>query len=157
MDKQEFERRVVASTEKLHKVALAILTNETDCMDAVQEALVRAWMKLPSLKQPQFFETWLCRILINECKTMLRKGKRHAAAMPPESLPAPEPPDPALWQALQQLQIQYRLPLVLHHVEGYSIAECAQMLSLPQSTVKWRIHQGKKAFGKLLEEEGAIS
>ncbi len=152
MDKQSFERRVTACTERLHKIALTMLTVEADCADAVQETLVRAWMHLDRMKQPEYFETWLCRILINECKRILKKRARHATADLPESLAAQAPPDPALWHALRQVPVAYRLPLALHHVEGYSVAECAQLLSLPQSTVKWRIHQGKKALKTLLGE-----
>lgn len=153
MNKLEFERRCMACAQRLHRIALAILTREADCEDAVQEALVRAWMGLKKLREPQYFETWLCRILINECKRALRQRKRQATAELRDTLPAPDPPDPRLWDALRQLQVQYRLPLTLHHGEGYSIAQCAQMLNLPQSTVKWRIHQGKKAVAELLKEE----
>lgn len=153
MNKQEYEQSVIACTDRLHTIALAILSNEEDCYDAVQEALIRAWMRLDTLKQSQYFETWLIRILINECKRILHHHKKHAMSELPDSFPAIATPDPAVFDALRQLPIQHRLPLVLHHVEGYSIAECAQMLSLPKSTVKWRIHQGKKTFAALLGEE----
>lgn len=153
MNKNEFERRVIACTNRLHTIALAILYNEADCYDAVQDALVRAWTRLDTLRQPQFFETWLIRILINECKRGLRSRVKHAASELLDSYPANDTPDPEVFDALRRLPARYRLPLVLHHVEGYSAAECAQMLALPVSTVKWRIHQGRKAFAALLGEE----
>lgn len=153
MNKQEFEQRVMACANRLHTIALAILCNEADCYDAVQDALVKAWMRLETLRQPQYFETWLVRILINECKRALRSRSRHAASELPESYPAAEMPDPAVFDALRQLPVQYRLPLVLHHVEGYSVEECAGMLSLPMTTVKWRLFQGRKTFATLLGEE----
>ena len=153
MNKQEFEQRVIACMERMHRISLAILINEADCKDAVQDTLVRAWLKNDSLKEPCYFETWLFRILINECRRALDKQSKHQTVELSDSLPSADVPDPDVWHALYQLPVHHRLPLVLHHVNGYKIAECAQMLRLPQSTVKWRIHQGKKAFAVLLGEE----
>lgn len=153
MDKLEFERRCMACAGRLHRIALAMLAREADGEDAVQEALVRAWIGLKTLREPQYFETWLCRILINECKRMLRQRKRQAMAELSDALPAPKPPNPALWEALRRLDVKERLPLTLHHAEGYTIAQCAHLLHLPQSTVKWRIHQGKQKLAKLLAQE----
>lgn len=150
MSRQEFERRVLALTDRLHNIALAILRNEADCYDAVQEALIRAWMRLETLRQPQYFETWLIRILVNECKRGLAKHAKLETGELLDSYPAYDTPDPEVIDALHQLPVQHRLLLVLHFVEGYGIAECAQMLAVPKSTVKWRIHQGKKALAALL-------
>lgn len=138
----------------MHRIALSILTSESDSEDATQESLLRAWMNLGSLKQPQYFETWLVRILINECKRVLRKRRVHPMAELTETLPAPEPPDRLLWEMIKSVDERYRLPLTLHHVEGYTVEAIAGLLHLPQSTVKWRIHQGKKALLAKLGEEG---
>jgi len=153
LERQEFESRATAQADRLHRIALSILTNEADCEDATQEALVKAWMNLGGLKQPRYFETWLVRILINECKSILRKRRLRPWVELTDTLPAPEPPDRALWEALKTVDERYRLPLVLHHAEGYSVREIAELLRLPQSTVKWRIHQGKKALGLKLGKE----
>lgn len=153
LERHEFERRAMAQADRLHRIALSILTNEADCEDATQEALVRAWMNLGSLRQPQYFETWLVRILINECKKMLRKRRVRPWVELNDTLPAPDPPDKALWETLKGIDERYRLPLTLHHVEGYTIQEIAGMLRLTQSTVKWRIHQGKQALTARLGEE----
>lgn len=143
----------MAQAARLHRVAIGILGSEADCEDATQEAVVSAWIHRKQLKTPQFFETWLTRILINECKRTLRKRRRHLPASELDAVPAEPPPSPALWKALQQVDERYRLPLTLHHVEGYNIQQVAGILSLTQSTVKWRIHQGKKALAAALEEE----
>lgn len=154
MERQEFEKRAMAQANRLHRIALSILTREQDCEDATQEALVKAYMNLKSLRQTEYFETWLTRILINECKSMLRRRRSHPSEELTEALPAPEPPDKGLWEALKRVDERYRLPLTLHHVEGYSLDETARLLRLPQSTIKWRIHQGKQQLSALLEREG---
>lgn len=153
MDKQEFETRVIAQVDRMHRVAISILGRETDCEDATQEAAIRAWMNVKQLRKPQYFETWLIRILINECKRTLRKRSHHLPDTALADIPAAQPQDRALWEALRRVDSRYRLPLTLHYVEGYAIKQVAGILSLPQSTVKWRIHQGKKALAAELGEE----
>lgn len=69
----------------------------------------------------------------------------------PETLTAPEPPDPALRDALERLDVKFRLPLVLHYLEGYRVREIAKMLRLPEGTVKRRLHQARKLLKSALK------
>lgn len=152
MDEREFSRRTVNCTERLWRIAYLILRNEADCDDAVQEALLLAWKKRHTLRNDEFFETWLTRILINSARSMLRR--KSFEPLPPEiHLPDNSPPDPDLRDAIRSLDVKLKLPLILHHVEGYSLAECAQLLKLPVSTVKWRIHTACRKLREDLEEE----
>ena len=81
MDEQEFSRRVMQSRDKLFRIAYTLLHNEQDCADALQEALLRAWQNLSRLREERYFDTWLVRILINECKR-LRARRRPAVSVP---------------------------------------------------------------------------
>jgi len=153
LDKQEFEIRVMAQADRMHRVAISILGREADCEDATQDAVIHAWTHVQQLRNPQYFETWLIRILVNECKHTLRKRPHHLPDTALAGIPAAQPPNRALWKALRRVDSRYRLPLTLHHVEGYTVKQVSSILSLPQSTVKWRIHQGKKALSIKLEEE----
>ena len=76
MTKDVFIREIRQSEAMLYHVARSILKNDSDCGDAVQETLLKAYEKLHTLKQEQFFRTWITRILINECNGILRKRKR---------------------------------------------------------------------------------
>ena len=69
----DFIQRVRACERRLYRVARTMLPQECDCEDAVQEALLRAWDRLDSLKQEAYFEPWLIRILVNQCKTFYRR------------------------------------------------------------------------------------
>ena len=143
VDSHEFARRVEAMQGALYRVAYGLLLNQADCADAVQEALLRAWEKRGSLREERFFETWLTRILINECYTMLR-GRR--AALPIDSLPDPAAPpdaDPALHDAIARLDKKLRLPVVLHYMEGYGVGDIARMLRVPVGTVKTRMARAR--------------
>ncbi len=153
MDREEFSRRVLASREKLYRIAIAILSREADAEDAAQEALVKAWRALPGLRDENYFETWLIRILINECRRALRVRAKEPSSELPETLPAPEPSNPALRDALDLLDVKYRLPLVLHHVGGYTLEETARLLRLPAGAVRWRIRKGTLKLRDMLTEE----
>lgn len=157
MNKPEFVQRVENYQARMYRVALTILGRGADAEDAVQDALLSAWRALGSLRDERYFETWLMRILINVCRGELRRRARYRGgdmdSLP--ELPAPPPPDPHLFYALERLEAKYRLPLMLHCAEGYSVGEVAQILRLPAGAVKWRISQGRTRLRKLMDEEGA--
>ena len=147
----DFIQRVRACERRLYRVARTMLPQECDCEDAVQEALLKAWSKLPSLREEQFFETWLIRILINECKNIYRRRPRAESEIP-ETLAAP-PADGELMDALMNLPPKHRIPMELHYIEGYGVAEIARMLFIPEGTVKWRLSRGRALLRDELGEE----
>lgn len=146
MNDQAYTARVRAMERKLYRIAHAILFSDADCADAIQEAVFRGWMKKGALREERYFETWMIRILINECRSMLRRRKDAPLplneAVAAGTQPGPEY-DPLLHAALRELPEKYRMPLLLHHLEGYSLAEIARMLDLPQGLVKSRLYQAR--------------
>ena len=83
MTAAEFSDQVLLMEPMLYRVAYGLLLNRTDCADAVQEALLRAWEKRRSLRDESLFRTWLVRILINECYTLLRGAQVHEKNLSP--------------------------------------------------------------------------
>ncbi len=156
MDEREFERRARACTRKLFRICYTILPDSADREDAIQEALIKAWRKRGALREEAYFETWLVRIAINECWTVLRRRKRNATMELLESVPAPdaELPDPALWDALRRLDGKLRLPLVLHYCEGYTMEETAKLAGVPLGTLKYRLKQARARLRDELEKGG---
>ena len=152
MNDSEYMRRVRAVEGRLYRIAQAMLWREADCLDAVQEAVFRGWMRRDSLKDPNRFEAWLVRILVNQCRDMLRRRKRGPLPLDVE-IPREDRlcEDLQLRQALRALPEKYRLPLVLHHLEGYSVREVAQMLKLPEALVASRLYQARGALRRLLD------
>ena len=152
MNDQEYMRRVRAMERRLYRVAQAMLWREAESVDAVQEAVFRGWMKKDGLKDPDRFEAWLTRILVNQCRDMLRRRKRDPLALVVEV--AGEDTlceDLQLRLALKRLPEKYRLPLLLHHLEGWPVADVARMLKLPRGLVQSRLHQARKALRALLD------
>lgn len=156
MDVSTFSDKVLAMESKAYRIAHTILHVDQDCQDAWQQALMKAWQKHGSLRQPEYFETWLIRILINECRNIQRVYQKHDTAPLPENAVAPETESPGLYTALSQLSEKQRLPLLLHFSQGYTLVETAQMLSIPVSSVNWRLRQGKKQLRTLLGKEDTV-
>lgn len=76
MTQTEFTRRVLAMQDRLYRVSCTLLCCEADREDAVQSALEKAWRGRFLLRQEQYMETWLTRILINECYAIMRRSRR---------------------------------------------------------------------------------
>ena len=76
MNQQEFTAAGLAAEPTLYRVAKAMVGNEEDCADAAQQAILRAWERLDTLRQPQYFRTWLVRILIRKCQDILRRQRQ---------------------------------------------------------------------------------
>jgi RNA polymerase sigma factor, sigma-70 family len=144
MDKELFSTRVEAMEGTLYGMARTYLREPADCADAVQDAALKAWQSLHSLRDENRFETWVVRILINECKAILRKGKRVVLMADIPDAIAPEGADKALYEAIFALDIHYRAPFVLFYVEGYSVEEIARMLRLPKGTVTSRLKRARE-------------
>lgn len=153
MDEQTFEQRIRRLQHRMYRVAVSILWNDEDAADAIQEAVLRAWQKRRALRDEGAFDVWLMRILLNECRNIQRKIRYRALPLEESVAGAvSEPPDTGLQEALRRVPEKQRVALLLHHLDGYSIADIARMLRLPESTVRGRIYEGRKRLKALLEE-----
>ncbi len=142
--------------QTLYRVSYTQLSQSCDRDEAVQECLYKAWKKRHQLKDERHMQTWVIRILINECHNIQRKRRRE---LPLGELPervAPADTDVELHDALFSLDEKLRLPILLHYIEGFSIKEVAQILRMPQGTVKSRMLRGRQKLKKILCEEGQL-
>jgi RNA polymerase sigma-70 factor (ECF subfamily) len=154
MEKEEFSTRVLEIESSLYHVSKGILINETDCEDVVQSAILKAFVKRNSLREVNYFKTWLTRILINECYQLLRSQRQEVSYEDYMSDKSTEQiKHPELYGIIKKLDIKHRLPIILCYIEGYSVNETAKILRIPSGTVKSRLSKGRKQIKKLLEEE----
>ena len=151
--KKEFVLLVDQKSEMLYRVARTILRNDEDCKDALQEAMLKSWESRHKLRDITMFGTWITRILINECHTLMRKKRKYLLKAEMESSSPCRAADPALQLALESLPERWRLPLVLHYLEGYTYEQIAKLLHLTQSTVRSRLSHGRDALRKTMEGE----
>ena len=156
MDKNEFAGRIECITPRLYRIALLHLGNEAVAADAVAEAVYRGLISVKKLREPAYFETWMTRILINECNKLWRHIKRE---QPAENLPelAEEEKEYSylpLKEAIYQLPSQLKEVVILRYYADLTLAETAESLGIPQGTVVTRQRRALKLLKlELLEEE----
>ena len=150
VDARTFQTEALKIEKLLYHISYAMLRNESDCEDAVQEAVAKAWEKRGTLREERYFRTWLTRILINSCKETLRRQKRETPAADFPEAAAPQGADPALWESLRALDEKYRIIVVLHYRDGYSVREIASILRIPESTVKTRLSRARQQLKSIL-------
>lgn len=150
MDKDFFVQEIERASAMLYRVSFAILQNDEDCKDALQETALKAWEKRGSLRESQYFVTWITRILINESRNIQRRRRRLAPLASIQEPPIP-PPNPELSIIIQAMPEKLRLPLILQYAEGMDYAQIAKALRLPLSTVRGRIYRAKQHLRKELE------
>lgn len=139
----------------MYRVACGLLRSDADRQDAMQSALLKAWEKRHTLRDEQLFTTWLIRILINECNSLLR---RNARLIPMERLPETPPPAHNMdaRDLVDRLPEKQRLCVILHYMEGWPVKDVAMALKVPQATVRGRLMQARKALKlELTREETA--
>lgn len=153
MNENEFAARVQDLKAGLYRTAYLYLGSEAAALDAVDEAVFKGLLSFKKLRQPEFFKTWMTRILINECKTELRRRARSRSfAELPET--ATEDFDALpLKDAVSRLPEKLREPLILRYFSGYTTAETAEALGLPQGTAATRLRRALELLKLALSEE----
>lgn len=154
MKDTEFFERVSHVKKKLYRIAYPYFDSESMAVDAVDEAVYRGYVKRKQLKEPEFFETWLVRILINVCNTGYQKNKRIAPIEElPESVTPSEIDNVPLREALRRLPAKYREIVMLKFFGGYTVSEIAVLLDVPQGTVATRLSKALKLLKLELSED----
>ena len=153
-DKNAFMDLIEKNQLALYRAAKAILHREEDVEDAVQETICKAFYKLSDLRQPQYFKTWLTRILINCCYDLLRqqKGMVPLEVVPEEGRADERETSLDVQQALNDLGENDRLVLTLYYLNDLPVRDIAGMLRISEGAVKQRLSHGRKKFREAYEE-----
>ena len=154
MDKETFARQVTALRGSLYRVAAGSLRGENDRLDAVSEAIARAWERRGSLRDERLFKTWITRILMRECVNIQRRQRR---CVPVERLPeaATDQADTAaaLREALDNLPQRWRTMVILHYMEGYDVREVAAIMRTTKGAVCAGLSRARERLRSLIGEE----
>lgn len=159
MTKEQLGDLIVSSEKQLYSTAKTILYNDQDCADAIQETIIKSFSKIHTLRNEKYAKTWLIRILINECYTILRKTSRQ---IPLEELPdAVQTPSEEftdfdeVHQAILSLKEELRLPIILYYFDDFSIREIAQLLKVSEGTIQKRLVRARNKLRNHLQESEA--
>ena len=146
MEERPFTQRLLESEPMLYRIACALLRSEADRQDAMQETALKAWKNRASLREEQYFRTWISRIMVNECHNLHRKNSRYVPMEELPDRPAPDSGEQETRLMLESLPEKQRIPLVLHYLEGFSLEEIARVQHISLALVKYRMHQARKAL-----------
>jgi RNA polymerase sigma-70 factor (ECF subfamily) len=167
-DHDAFTELARVSIDRLYVVARLILRDDGRAEDATQEALVAAWRRLAGLRDPDRFEAWLHRLLVNACYREARRGRRRGTMeVHVDLLAVPEAPgatDAAndladrdqLERGFRRLDIDQRTVLVMHYYLGFSLIDAAEILGVPPGTVRSRLHRAINAMRAALEADARM-
>src|SRR5580700_12034542 len=158
--RREFEERLAECGALAYRVARGVLRNNADAEDVAQEALLRAYRRFERLRDRGRFRAWLVRIAFRLAIDRVRSSKRREVreTLWSETWPRPSTEDLAamsefqahLDRAMEELPEKHRLVLLLGAIEGHSLDEVAEMLSLPVGTVKSRLFFARKQLAEKL-------
>ncbi len=147
-----FQSETEAKLTRLYQVAYSILRKRQDAEVAVQQGLMKAWA-VRHRAQQETFSPWLMRIVVNECRNIQRYRKRVVPAETVEETAVPfSAPDPDLWNAVESLPENLRLPFSLKYIAQFTEQEVARAMHLPVSTIKNRLSKARKTLRAALSE-----
>ena len=160
-DREAYVDLVRPRADHLYAVAQRILRDVDRAEDAFQDALVIAWRDLRALRDPDRFDAWLQRLLINVCIRHAARERRRVANLRVLPIDGPAAPDDLLTVAdrdqlergFRRLSADQRVVLTLHHFAGYAPSEIAEILGIPPGTVRSRLHNAHRAMRAALEAD----
>ena len=147
-DREAFAVLVHQVSDSLYAVAYRILRDTGLAEDALQNALVLAWRRLPKLRDPDRFEAWIHRILVHACYDESQRTRSWRNNMTVLPIDGPGRADESsaiadrdeLEGAFRRLPVEQRAVFVLHHYLGLPLVEIAELLEIPAGTARSRLH-----------------
>lgn len=163
-DHDAFSELARVSGGHLLVIARLILHDEASAEDATQEALVAAWRHIRGLRDPERFEAWLHRLLVNQCHHEARKHRRRSSVeVHVPGFDAPEPDATGrleirdqLDRGFRRLDVDHRAVVVLYYYVGLRPEEAAEVLGWPTGTVRSRLHRAMQQLRATLDADARI-
>ena len=160
-DREAFASLARARGDRLFALAQRILRDIDRAEDAVQQTLVIAWRELPRLRDPDRFDPWITRLLVNASYAEAKRARRHASHIRQLPVDVPVPTDDTglvavrdqLERGFRRLAPEHRAVLVLRHYLGFEPAEIADTLGIPLGTARSRLHYAHRSMRAALEAD----
>ena len=157
-DVNEIGNIIQENVQAMYRVAFGILKNEDEIYDAISNTTIIVFEKIASLKKEEFFKTWLTRILINECYKIYNQNKKviYLENCAPESLDNLQYTEKDRLEEqdarnlLKNLSKDLKETVLLYYFEDFSVKEVAEILNIPEGTVKSRLSKARKDLEKVL-------
>ena len=153
---QEYARRVEDIQNKLFQTAVLWLGDPTAAEEALDEAVYRGLKGCKRLREPQFFNTWMTRILMNVCNDEQKRRKREQSweVLPETAVEAFDALP--LREAIRRLPKELKALVILRYFSGFSLREASELLEIPQGTAATRERRALRLLRLELKEEEQI-
>lgn len=155
-DKEAFSQLIKNVENELYKIARTRFYNHYDIEDAVQETIVQSLKSIKSLKHPQYFNTWIIRILINNCNIIYKKKSnleleevQYSYSDNSDDINNKLNFD----NIMKKLNYDERIAITLYYMEGYTNKEISKLLDTKVGTIKSRISRAKQKIKEMYKEE----
>lgn len=163
-DEEAFDALIDRVGDRLHSVARRILRDTNLAQDATQEALLDAWRNLPRLRDPDRFEAWAYRLIVNACFAEARRERRHRGNLRLLTHDEPMIPDSEsriavqdqLDRAFRRLSVEHRTVVVLVHYLGQTPAEAAETMGTPVGTARSRLHYALQHLREAIDADARV-
>ena len=156
MTKEQLGNLIIESNELLYHTAKTLLYNDSDCADAIQNMIVKAFTHYKEIKVDKYAKTWMIRILKNECFKIMRNEKKYTSFDELLIKDAYEHKDYTdLYNAVMKLPKEIRLAVTLYYVEGFKVKEIAEIEDISESAVKNRLLRARNQLKGILDGEEA--
>lgn len=154
-DRHAFAELFRRHQRQLHRLARLTTHSREDAEDALQDAMLSAHRGAGSFRYDAAVGSWLHRIVVNACLDRLRRAKAHRTTPLEDIYPVPDRTAQVetaigVQHALMRLPVEQRAAVVAVDMQGYSIAETASLLGIPEGTVKSRCARGRVRLAQLL-------
>jgi RNA polymerase sigma-70 factor (ECF subfamily) len=160
-DQAAFAEIATQSYGRLTSLAFGILRDRQLAEDATQHAMLTAWRKLPTLREPEKFDAWAYRLVVNACRSETRRTKRWMPNVTLDQAPEPTAPDHVdgvadrelLDRGFRQLSLDQRAVLVLRHLIGMPLEEVAETLEIPSGTARSRLYRALQTMRAAIDAD----
>ncbi len=164
-DRDAFGSLAASHVDRCYGLAYRILRDPHRAQDATQQAMLGAWRDLRTLRDPERFDAWLHRLVVNACYAEARGERRWVARVRVISSDPPIDPDVArsvvdrdeLEGAFRKLSPEQRAVVVLHHHLGYPLTEIAATLGIPEGTARSRLHYAVRQLRTALDDGRSLT
>ena len=150
----EIGNLIQQNMNSLYRVAFSILKNEDEIYDAISSTTVIVFEKISSLRQEEFFKTWITRILINECYKIYNQNKKIVYLENNQNIDQMKHFDTYsevnIKELLKKLNKDLKEIVVLYYIEDFSVKEIANIIEIPEGTVKSRLSRARKELEQIL-------
>lgn len=151
ISEQYFVKIVEEEKDLMFRLAYNIMQNTADSEDVVAESICKAWEKRYSLKNPAKLRNWMLRITINLAKNMVSLRNRTKLVEDCQEYSNNETEDHKnIWESVRELKEKERTVIILYYYRGFSVKEIAQILRIPEGTVKSRLSKARNNLKKLM-------